>query len=264
MLWALLACTTPPVAPVPPPLPAHQVFPSAEEALRSLTASKPKILGIGEVHATEGGPKGPTTLDRFRTRLLPVLAPDYTDLVLETWRLDGTCAPASEVSAKVREDTHRPVETKSELARLVEDAAALGVRPHDLAITCDEYAGLTGEDGAVSYDRLLRLLGGKLGEYAERGVATEDARLVLYGGAVHNDRAPSEAVAPYSYGAAAAARGGYVELDLYAPELVRGNEALVEPSWAPLLGITGPDRAILFERQPGSFVLLLEEADPPR
>src|SRR5688500_4703046 len=188
MLVALLACT-PPVAPV---LPVHQVFPRAEDAIRAVTASKPKILGIGEVHATEGGPGGPTTLERFRTRLLPLLAPDYTDLVLETWRVDGTCAAGAEVSAQVREDTHRPVETKSELARLVEDAAALGVRPHDLAISCDEHATLTGEDGAVSYDRLLRLLGGKLGEYAERGVATEDARLILYGGAVHNDRAPSD------------------------------------------------------------------------
>lgn len=241
-------------------LPPHQVFPSSEEALRAVLAEKPRVLGIGEVHASEGDPPGPTTLARFTSRLLPVLAPATTDLVIETWHLDGTCgAPAEAAVAQVQEDTRRPDETKSELTRLVEAAQKQGVRPHDLDIDCAEYATFTEPGGRVSYDALLKLLAEKLGDYARRGVESPDATVVLYGGAVHNDRRPSAAVAAYSYGAAAAARGGYVELDLYAPELVRGNDLLVEPSWAPLLDVTGPGRAILYLREPGSWVLLMEE-----
>ena len=61
----------------------------------------------------------------------------------------------------------------------------------------------------------------------------------------------------------ARAKGGpaYVELDLYDPALVRGNTTLVVPVWAPLLDLTGPDRAILYERGPGSWILLLETMD---
>ncbi|MDP2311005.1 MAG: hypothetical protein Q8P18_33605 [Pseudomonadota bacterium] len=231
-----------------------------------LLASKPRIIGIGEVHATTDGPggsasAGATTLARFTDRLLPVLAPTTTDLVIETWRLDGTCgAQAEQVVAQVETDTKRPEATKSELVLLIEKAVALGVRPHDLVLTCDEYASLTDAGGEVQYGRLLRLLTGKLGDYAQGGLDVPDATLVLYGGAVHNDVYPGDDLADYSYGVAARAKGGaaYLELDLYAPELVRGNATLVDPTWAPLLDLTGPDRVVLYERGPGSWILLLE------
>ncbi|MES2642109.1 MAG: hypothetical protein V4850_21685 [Myxococcota bacterium] len=262
----LISCAGLDPAPAPaapaPPVPVHQVFPSAEAAVTFLLASKPRIIGIGEVHATTDGPHDtPTTLARFTTRLLPVLAPTTSDLVIETWRLDGTCgAQAEKVVAQVETDTKRPEATKSELVLLVEQAVALNVRPHDLVITCDEYATLTDAAGEVQYGRLLALLTGKLGDYAMRGLDTPDASIVLYGGAIHNDVFPSDGLADYSYGVAARAKGGpaYVELDLYDPALVRGNTTLVDPAWAPLLDLTGPDRAILYERGPGSWILLLE------
>jgi hypothetical protein len=249
------------------PVPTHQVFPTAEAAVTFLLETKPRIIGIGEVHATTDGPHAsdtPTTLARFTTRLLPVLAPTTSDLVIETWRLDGTCgAQAEKVVAQVETDTKRPEATKSELVLLVEQAVALDVRPHDLVITCDEYATLTDAAGEVQYGRLLALLTGKLGDYAMRGLDTPDASIVLYGGAIHNDVFPSDGLADYSYGVAARAKGGpaYVELDLYDPALVRGNTTLVDPVWAPLLDLTGPDRAILYERGPGSWILLLETAE---
>ncbi|MDP2315898.1 MAG: hypothetical protein Q8P41_23585 [Pseudomonadota bacterium] len=253
-----------PTAAAPPitaPLPAHRVFPSAAAAVAFVLEARPRIIGIGEVHATTGGPAGPTTLARFTNTLLPVLAPTTSDLVIETWRVDGTCGEqAEQVVAQVETETKRPEATKSELVLLVEAAVALQVRPHDLAISCAEYATLSDPGGEIAYDRLLRLLTGKLGDYAQRGLDTPDATIVLYGGAVHNDVFPKEGLVDYSYGAAARAKGGeaYVELDLYAPELVRGNATLVEPAWAPLLDLTGPDRALLYERGPGSWVLLLE------
>jgi hypothetical protein len=252
------------------PLPAHRTFPNAGAAVAALLEDKPRIIGIGEVHASTDGPGGATTLARFTRDVFPVLAPHVTDLVIETWRLDGTCgAQAEAVVTQVETDTKRPEATKSEIVLLAEAAVALNVRPHDLAISCAEYDTLQGPadaegQRAVAYGQLLRLLTGKLGDYAQRGLDTPDAAIVLYGGAVHNDVAPTEALADYSYGAAAAAKGGasYMELDLYAPELIRGNTNLLEPAWAPLLDATGPDHVILYERGPGSFVLLLETQPP--
>lgn len=245
------------------PLPPHRTLPDVGAALDVVLAGNPRVLGVGELHATTDGPAVESTLARFTRDVFPRLAPHTTDLVIETWRLDGRCgAQEAEVAEKVETETQRPPETKSELVLLVEAAAAAGVRPHDLALSCDEYAKLQGPGGEVVYGELLRLLGGKLGEFATKGLETPDATVVLYGGAVHNDVYPREALAPYGYGAAARAKGraAYVELDLYAPELVQG--ALVEPAWAPLLASAGPDHVVLIERGEGSWVLLLETSAP--
>lgn len=267
LVFALLAACAPDAPPPSTPavvvaLPAHARFPTAADALRHvLTVANPKVLGVGEIHAKTDGPAGPTTLARFTAELFPVLAPNTTDLVLETWRLDGRCGAGEEaVATQVADDTKRPEATKSELVLLIEAAVAQNVRPHDLAIACAEYAALLDPEGNVAYDALLRLLTVKLGAFAETGAATPDATVVLYGGAVHNDVAPSETLAPYSYGAAAAARGRYVELDLYDPALLRATPALVEEAWAPLLGEAGPGHALLYTRRADSFVLILPEA----
>jgi hypothetical protein len=251
------------VAPAPPtaPLPPHARFPAAAAALPTILASNPRILGVGELHARTDGPAGPTTLARFTNELFPVLAPHTTDLVIETWRLDGRCGPQEEqVAEQVQEDTKRPEATKSELVLLVEAAVAASVRPHDLAITCDEYARIQTDGGGVDYTTLLQILTVKLGEFAKAGFEAADATVVLYGGAVHNDVAPTPALAPFAYGAEAAARGSYVELDLYDPALLRAVPALVDAPLAALLGATGPDHVVLYARAPNSFVLLLPEA----
>lgn len=250
-----------PVGPVPivaDGLPPHLVFATGKEALAEVLASNPRILGVGELHATEGGPAARSALAWFRTELFPTLAPHTTDLVLETWRVGETCGEVETVVADtVEADTHRPEVVKSDLVLLVEAAVAADVRPHDLAFRCAEYESLLAADATVQYATLLGLLTRKLGEYALAAADVPDATLVLYGGAVHNDVRPSAELAAYSYGADARKKAGaaYVELDLYPPELVKG--AMLEPAWAPLLAVTGPDRVILYERGPGSWVLLM-------
>lgn len=255
-----LACTRAPI------LPPHRVFPSSEAALAEVLASQPRVLGVGEIHASTDRPGLASTLSRFTERFMPVLAPRTTDLVIETWRLDRACgAPAEAIVEQVEEDTKRPEATKDELTLLIERAVALGVKPHDLILTCEEYATLTDEDGEVSYDRLLVMLTEKLSDYAQRGLQMEGASLVLYGGAMHNDLYPDPTLSDYSYGPRARATGGeaYVELDLYDAALLRGREGLIEAAWAPLLDATGPDKALLFERGPQSFVLFMEEQAAP-
>lgn len=267
LLLSLLGCDPPapavdvPPVPVEAPLPPHQDFPSAEAALEHLLQKNPRVLGVGEVHSSTDRPGIPSTISRFTTELLPVLAPRTTDLVIETWRLESACgAPAEQVVTQVETETKRPEETKDEIVVLAERASALGVRPHDLPVSCAEYPTLLDEQGEVAYDRLLKLLTVKLGAFANAGLTTADASLVLYGGAMHNDLSPDPELVDYSYGVEARRLGGdgYMELDLYQPELLVGREALLEPAWAPLLErAVGPDRAVLFERGPGSYVLFL-------
>jgi hypothetical protein len=271
LLLLLLACAdspppTPNVAEEAPALPNHRRFASAAEAVQSLLADDPRVIGVGEVHETTESPPGTSTLARFTAELLPVLAPRSTDLVIETWRLDAACgAPAEAVVAQVEVDTKRPEETKSEIVLLAEAAKARGVTPHDLVFTCDEYAGLTGPDGAVVYDALLKALTAKLGAKVDQALARDDVRLVLYGGAMHNDRAPRPGAEAYSYGTAAAARGGdgYVELDLYDPARVAGKALFVDPEWEPLLSEVGPEGVLLVERGPRSHVLLMPAVGAP-
>ena len=77
---------------------------------------------------------------------------------------------------------------------------------------------------------------------------------------MHNDLPPRAGLEANSYGPALREQAGqaYVELDLYVPELVLGQEASIQEPWYPLAErAVGPDRALLHTRGPRSFVLLL-------
>ena len=263
-----LACGVPePPAPEQggPPLPPHRVFPTAAAALQAVQELHPRVLGVGEYHLTRDGPQVPSALSRFTAELLPVLAPSTTDLVLETWVVDGVCGEQEQqVAEQVPQDTLRPPETESELARLARRARELGVAPHALTLSCADYASLLateqGGDAGVQYDTLLRLLTDKMRALALEGLALPDARVVIYSGAVHNDLSPPAELAAWSYGPRVEAVGGdaYVELDLYVPEVVVRQASLSGEPWFPLLdGAVGPDRVLLVERAPRSFILLL-------
>ena len=267
LLIGCAAHAVPPVV-VPPPdpgwvdpdpsLPPHRLFHTAADALAVVLGDNPRILGVGEIHNTTGGPAVTPAIVRFTKDLFPTLAPHTTDLVLETWRLDGTCGAVEErVATEVEEEVERPPEVKDDLVLLVEDAVARKVRPHDLAVSCAEYAALLDPQGDIVMGNLLELLTRKLQDYALQAVDVPDATMVLYGGAVHNDLAPSADLTAYAYAPAVAARDAavYTELDLYPPELVSG--VLLEPAWAPLLRLAGPDHVVLYQRAPHSFVMVL-------
>ena len=269
----LLACATPdaapthtgpdaPVdAPAAAPLPPHREFANVEAAIAAVLEHNPRVLGIGEVHATTDGPVVPTTMSRFTTRSCRSSRRGRPILVLETWHLDPACRkPAEHVATQVQADTKRPEETKDDLSELIDaakEARRPTSRPRDRLRRVPEdprrrrkrrlrHAALA-RDGEARGLRHARALdaGGVAGDY---------------GGAVHNDVAPSGDPSAYSYGVTARQKGGdaYVELDLYVPELIRASPSLIEPAWAPLLDAAGPDHVLLYERGPGSFVLLLE------
>lgn len=248
---------TPTAAATPP----HQRLAGAAELAQIIGQRGPRILGVGELHQVVDGPQGPAAIDWFTEQLLPVLAPSATDLVIETWVFEGGCGEQEQVVVEaLPEATNRPPETEDAIVRLARVARELGVTPHALELSCDDYEAVVGPDGGIVYEQLLAVMTRELGALARQGLATPDARVILYGGAVHNDLHPRPALAAYSYATALAALEGgqaYMELDLYPPGMAAQQAGFADEAWFPLIDATGPDHLVLWERDPNSLVVLL-------
>ncbi|HEU5060614.1 MAG TPA: hypothetical protein VFU21_28985 [Kofleriaceae bacterium] len=250
-----------------PDLPRHWVEPTAAAALaRMLEQVTPRVLGVGEVHLVQGGPRVRSALDRFTGDMLAGLRGRASDLVVETWVSAGSCGKAEkQVTADVKAKTERPPETESEIGRLLRRASELGMKPRVMTMRCEQYEKIRSKTGEIDYDGLLQLIGGELHRNVRAVLeGRPHASVVVYGGALHNDRAPNEGVAAYSYGARLAGElgDGYVELDLYVPELVAADELMRAEPWFPLLA-RAAGKVVLVERGPGSYIMLLERGVTP-
>ncbi|HUT76886.1 MAG TPA: hypothetical protein VM285_04325 [Polyangia bacterium] len=255
-------------ASAPPPAAGfvHRSFPDAATAVAHvLERTRPRVVGFGEYHQVDGTASVLSTLERFRREILPVIAPNGSDLVVETWISAGGCGTAEQqVVSQVDQVTERPDVTANETVALIEDAQARGLKPHILELDCAAYERLLDRDGGLDYFAMLELVGQSL----ERKGATvlkargDDPRLVaLITGAAHNDAAPSEIWAPISYGPglAAATGGRYVEVDLLVPEFVEASKLALDEPWFPLLKrLAAPDSVWLIELGPTSFIIVLE------
>jgi hypothetical protein len=255
-------------------VPRFIAFPGAGPALAHVLADRPRVVGFGEYHQRVGGPAVPSALKRFTEQMLPVLATQATDLVVETWVTDGSCgATEKKVVANVKKTTERPKATENEIVTLALRARAANVQPHALKVGCADYQRMLGGKN-VDYVKLLEFIGHQLrdtavGAMAQRakptGAPTSQPasapgprRLVaLYGGALHNDLYPAAGLESWSYAADLAKHGRYVEVDLYVPEYVTGDERLAKEPWYPLLKRAGPDRVLLIERDKDSYILVL-------
>ena len=271
----------PPVKPAAPkkvPDLPHQQFASAGAALAQvLRETRPRVLGLGEFHQTKSTAKVRSAIRRFTESMVPVLGPQASDLVVETWITEGKCGKQEKKVARgVAKTTERPKQTESEIVTMLKRAKALGVRPHILKAGCKDYEELLGKDGKVDYVQLLGFIGRSLRGKAE-AILKHRARLharaskkkpgrrdivVLYGGALHNDLYPYEDLEEFSYGKALKKRtkDRYVELDLYVPEYVRGDETLSKESWYPLFTrLASSEKVLLIQRGEASYILVLKK-----
>ena len=168
-----------------------------------------------------------------------MLQPATADLVLETWVTAGDCGKEeNKVVADVKQTTRRPVTTENELVTLIKQAKATGVQPHILELQCAEYQALLGPDGAVDYEKMLKLLGDlmakKIAQVKLRREAAGIRKIVaVYGGALHNDLYPADDFRPYTFGpsTALAFPNQYLEVDLYVPEFIAKDPGLVKEPW---------------------------------
>jgi hypothetical protein len=254
-------------------------LPDEAAALREVLRGGPRILGFGEYHQKKGSAKAASAIQRFAGPLLRSLAPSASDLIVETWVTDGRCGEQErEVTRQVEVTTQRPAETENEVIRLAKQAKALGVQPHGLTVSCKDYKRLLGGGEEVDYEKLLDLITRQLERQAQRvwlartkavvaaaKKAAPPARaIVLYGGALHNDRFPPvEELRAFSYAAALdkLSGGHFVEVDLYVPEYIAGDADLAKQAWWPIFRRhASKSRLLLIERGERSYILIFRKS----
>jgi hypothetical protein len=263
-----------------PAAPRVRVFKTPTEALEQVLATGPRIVGFGEYHERAGAPKVDSAVKRFTRQLMGPLAAETSDLIVETWVTEGKCgAIEKQVVKDVKQTTERPVETENEVETLLTRARARRILTHVLTLTCKEYGEVFGGK-EVDYVKMLNLITRQLQAKAVEvwamrrrlraeapADATSERRLILlYGGALHNDLYPRAGYEDWSYAAALRrlAEGRFAEVDLFVPEYIRGDEDLRKEAWYPLfLQQAGPDRALLIERGPGSYVIVFPTTPAP-
>jgi hypothetical protein len=232
---------------------------------------RPRILAVGETHAQKDE-NVPSATKRFTETLLPALSGQASDLVIELWVGNPACVKQVQQVAKQQKDvtaTQAPT-NQNEFMVLGDAAKKLGVFPHALVPSCDEYTRILdagGGDIDAMLSMIARLTARDVGALLDKdaGVgAVSEKMVVAYGGAMHNDVAPRPGHEAWSFGPALVAKSGgrYVELDLIVPELVKDTDAWKAQPWYPhyrpeahgsetLLFTTGPKSfALVFPRTP--------------
>ena len=258
---AVMARPAVPIAAAEAPRAVKQASPRA--AVATLLPDPCGVIAFGELHQTRATANVRSSLSRFTDDILPAVAPHASHLIVETWITRGTCGEEEKhVTEEVARTTERPVETESEIMKLLRRAKELGVAPHVLDVGCDEYKVLAGSSGAVDYDKLLTITNQHLQRAIGQGLLLPRAPgrplIVVYGGALHNDLFPDPALAKYTFGRAvhAATRGAYREVDLYVPEMVDATPALKTEPWYRAWQRAGAGASdVVIQRNPRSSIV---------
>ncbi len=253
----------------PRPGPPCVRFASNEDAFRWVLAHDPAILAIGEAHAQKGTEHLASATKRFTDSMVSLLDGRASDLLVEAWAGDPKCQKqvAQVATAQKPVQQAQAQSNPNEYVALGTRAKELGVQPHLLRPTCDDYAGLAdaGDDVVTqSLGLIKRLTQSDATALFRRNEAAKNGKAVVtYGGAMHNDLAPAEALRQYSFGPelAAATGGRYVELDLIVPEYVKNTDTWEKLPWfaafqADTAAGVPRDKPSLYRLGDRSFVLI--------
>jgi hypothetical protein len=228
----------------------YREYPDTGAAIRSILAHSgdAQVYAIGEYHATSPL-RGRSPMAQFSDDILGRLAPWADDLVVESW-FDSSCASDDPVKTQIQAVTNRP----SGAVDLTQIANKMPM--HGLPMTCIEHSSVLDPKGRVDFWRLLAMVTDKLRETAERLVA-QGRSVIVYGGALHNDLYPRWPLDELSYAQGLAKQTSVLEIDLAQPEIVAPLKILWQETWFPLLARSSPDRVLVWERGPNSYVLIL-------
>jgi len=259
-----------------PPTPAFRdcgelgckAFASAEDAFDFVLAETPRVLAVGEAHAQSDAPKAPSSTRRFMDGLLPHLAPRASDLLIELWLANGSCGKVEQEVQEQQGAVSAPqaATNQGDFVELGRRAKALGIMPHALVPSCEQYQKIA-DAGAADIEEML----GMIKSVTEHDIAqllaqrAPDRLLVAYGGAMHNDLVPRPGREEFSFGPALAlaTSGRYVELDLVIPEQIKDSEAWRSLPWYPHYSRekAGPS-AYLYSWAPHAYALLFPKSEP--
>jgi hypothetical protein len=246
--------------------PGCKAFASAADAFDFVLAEQPRVLAVGEAHAQSDGPKAASSTRRFMDGLLPHLAPRASDLVIELWLANGSCGKVEQKVAQQQSAVTAPqaAGNQNDFVELGHRAEALGIMPHALVPSCEQYQKIAGA-GAGDIEEMLTMIKSVTEQDIEKLLAERapERLVVAYGGAMHNDLLPRAGREAFSFGPAlAAATGGrYTELDLVIPEQIKDTEAWRSLPWYAHYSRekAGPE-AYLYSWAPHAYALLFPKA----
>ena len=242
-----------------------RLFDTPEQAFSSVLEKQPLILAVGEAHAQKGSEKVASATRRFTESLLPELRDKASDLVLELWLPDPRCIKqAKRVEARQKPVTEAQAEgTQNEYVVFGKRSEAIGIRPHALRPTCEQYDAIIAagdSDVGVMLTLVARQTALQAKSLVARNLELKTSKLVvLYGGALHNDLEPRPGRESWSFGPElhALTEGRYVELDLIVPEFIKDTETWRALPWyAHFNPEKDPAKTTLFNPRPGSYVLI--------
>jgi hypothetical protein len=242
-----------------------QLFDSPEAALRALLKQSPQVLAVGESHAQKGTEAIASATYRFREQLLPLLKDQASDLVIELMVADGKCGQdekkVAEVQKPVTQD--QAASNQNEFVKLGNKAKALGIGPHVLRPSCDDYQAVVkaGPDGIAQMLTMITDLTAELVQrILEHNANEAKGKLVVaYGGAMHNDVVARPGREDFTFGPrlVALTKQHYLELDLIVPEFIKDNASWRALPWhAHFDPKAHPDKVTLYNPAPGSYVLI--------
>jgi len=239
-------------------------YDSASDAFLEAIAGDPLVVGVGEAHAPRGA-DAPSAAKHFTEDLLPLFAGRASDLLVELMMPPNGCVDATaEVRDKQQPATSRQAKTnQGEYVAMGERARALGIVPDMLRPTCRDMDAVR-DAGADAISASLELIA-SLTSAQSRRLVERDARsdadrgkmVVIYGGMLHNDLAPSSPRWSYAVDVDAYVRGRFVAIDLVVPEFITDDAAWRSLPWWPhydpaRLGA----KATLFRTADRSFTLV--------
>jgi hypothetical protein len=237
----------------------HREVATTAQAIEMILAENPgpRVFAIGEYHESRNAIAAESPLARFTRVIIALLEPRAQHLVVEAW-LDASCWGSRDANGEIRDATNRPPSTQMEVMKLVRRSQRAGLIAHTLPMTCIELDAVRDASGHLDFLLLLELVTEKLAEVT-RGLVESGASVIVYGGALHNDLYPRWPLDELSYAKPLARDlGGHVlEIDLVVPEVVAPMPMIRSEPWFPLLGRASPNRVLVWQRGPSSYVVIL-------
>ncbi|WP_437670922.1 hypothetical protein [Sorangium sp. So ce131] len=239
-------------------------FDSPAQAFAHVLRGGPRVLAVGEPHAQQGSEGIPSATRRFTELFLPALAGRASDLIVELWMADPRCnkEKVAQVAKEQKAVTQSQAkDNQGEFLALGNEAKRLGIQPYLLEPSCEEYDAIVraGPDAVTAMlEMIARLTAARAKALLARDAAS-GKMVIAYGGALHNDVAPRPGRERWSFGPELSAftGGKYVELDIIVPEFIKDSETWRALPWYPHFDRERhPDKAVLFNPTPGSYVLI--------
>ena len=238
---------------------------SVTDAIKPLLEKDLQVLAFGEAHAQSGTEHIPSTARRFTENILPLLAGSCRDLVLELMVPNPDCQAQEKQVVQRQQEVTRPqaAMNQNEYVLLAQRAKELGIQPHILRPSCEQYEEIIAA-GADDISVMLRMTAdltaskvkALLGRNALQG---SRGLIVTYGGLMHNDPAPREGHEAWSFGPALErfTRGKYLAVDLIVREYVKDTAVWQALPWTRFFTPDRfPDEAVSFAPAAGDLVVI--------